>query len=343
MSSPRTLYLHANAEDYLADSLLHGLGSCSGSDVVDVPRRDALYDDLSAERRSTSTGAASRSYGRLPSPARTARVALRGRRQASSASSCSPTSTATGARGCGSAADAAPPAREGRPRSPRSTAATGSAHVPVRHSVVAPGPALAAAARRRARGVLQARVHADDGLAALLRPAAAAGRGAAPAACRAAHRLLDPRGSPGDRPGSQVQAPRHPRRRPRGPSAPGGEQPALRVRVRGRLLRGPARVALRHHHQEGRLGTLRHYESRPVAPCPASGIATPSRRAARRTGSTTATPSLWERSELLARLDAMGDGEYAALREGALRWATRTPRVPGRGSSLPPSRRAAAP
>jgi hypothetical protein len=37
------LYLHSNAEDYLADSLLHGLRTVLGEQVVDVPRRDSLY------------------------------------------------------------------------------------------------------------------------------------------------------------------------------------------------------------------------------------------------------------------------------------------------------------
>ena len=37
------LYLHSNAEDYLADSLLHGLRTVLGEDVVDVPRRDSMY------------------------------------------------------------------------------------------------------------------------------------------------------------------------------------------------------------------------------------------------------------------------------------------------------------
>ena len=44
MGLPRVLFLHANSEDYLADSLLHGLRLLLGSRIVDVPRRDALYD-----------------------------------------------------------------------------------------------------------------------------------------------------------------------------------------------------------------------------------------------------------------------------------------------------------
>jgi hypothetical protein len=48
------LYLHSNAEDYLADSLLHGLRSVLGDAVVDVPRRDSMY----------AVGDHGRTYGR---------------------------------------------------------------------------------------------------------------------------------------------------------------------------------------------------------------------------------------------------------------------------------------
>lgn len=37
-------------EDYLADSLLHGLKTLLGADVVDSPRRDSLYRDFPSER-----------------------------------------------------------------------------------------------------------------------------------------------------------------------------------------------------------------------------------------------------------------------------------------------------
>jgi hypothetical protein len=66
MAAPRVLYLHANSEDYLADSLLHGLREVLGADVVDVPRRDALYDDLAPERRRTLYGRGFTLYGRMP-------------------------------------------------------------------------------------------------------------------------------------------------------------------------------------------------------------------------------------------------------------------------------------
>lgn len=62
------LFLHANSEDYLADSLLHGLRLVLGDEVVDVPRRDALYDDLPAERRAALYGRGFTLYGRLPEP-----------------------------------------------------------------------------------------------------------------------------------------------------------------------------------------------------------------------------------------------------------------------------------
>jgi hypothetical protein len=66
MGLPRVLYLHANSEDYLADSLLHGLRLVLGDRLVDVPRRDALYDDLTPERRRNLYGRGFTLYGRLP-------------------------------------------------------------------------------------------------------------------------------------------------------------------------------------------------------------------------------------------------------------------------------------
>jgi hypothetical protein len=66
MSPPRVLFLHANSEDYLADSLLHGLRLVLGERVVDVPRRDALYDDLTPARRRALYGRGFTLYGRLP-------------------------------------------------------------------------------------------------------------------------------------------------------------------------------------------------------------------------------------------------------------------------------------
>ena len=57
------LFLHSNAEDYLADSLLHGLRSVLGADVVDVPRRDSLY---AVEDQSRVYGRGFTLYGTLP-------------------------------------------------------------------------------------------------------------------------------------------------------------------------------------------------------------------------------------------------------------------------------------
>jgi hypothetical protein len=57
------LYLHGNAEDYLADSLLHGLRSVLGAEVVDVPRRDSLY---AVEDPARVYGRGFTLYGTLP-------------------------------------------------------------------------------------------------------------------------------------------------------------------------------------------------------------------------------------------------------------------------------------
>jgi hypothetical protein len=52
-------------EDYLADSLLHGLKTLVGEDVVDAPRRDSLYRDFTAERRARIYGCGFTLYGML--------------------------------------------------------------------------------------------------------------------------------------------------------------------------------------------------------------------------------------------------------------------------------------
>jgi hypothetical protein len=59
----RILFLHSNAEDYLADSLLHGLRTLLGADVVDVPRRDTMYEIAD---RSQVYGRGFTLYGTLP-------------------------------------------------------------------------------------------------------------------------------------------------------------------------------------------------------------------------------------------------------------------------------------
>jgi len=66
MPPPRILYLHGNSPEYMADSLLHGLRLVLGERVVDIPRCDALYDDLSPERRAEQYGRGFTLYGRLP-------------------------------------------------------------------------------------------------------------------------------------------------------------------------------------------------------------------------------------------------------------------------------------
>jgi hypothetical protein len=48
---PRILFLTTAHEDYLADSLLHGLRTLLGPSVVDFPKPDFLYDDYPLERR----------------------------------------------------------------------------------------------------------------------------------------------------------------------------------------------------------------------------------------------------------------------------------------------------
>jgi hypothetical protein len=48
---PRILFLTSPHEDYLADSLLHGLRTLLGAEVVDFPKPEYLYDSYPRERR----------------------------------------------------------------------------------------------------------------------------------------------------------------------------------------------------------------------------------------------------------------------------------------------------
>jgi len=64
--TPRVLFLHANGEDYLSDALLHGLRSVLGDAIVDVPRRDGLYQDLQPDTRAKMYGLGFTLYGLLP-------------------------------------------------------------------------------------------------------------------------------------------------------------------------------------------------------------------------------------------------------------------------------------
>lgn len=58
--------MHLNTQDYMADSLLHGLRTVLGDRVVDFPRRDVLYDDITDEQRSRAYGRGFTIFGRLP-------------------------------------------------------------------------------------------------------------------------------------------------------------------------------------------------------------------------------------------------------------------------------------
>jgi hypothetical protein len=48
---PRILFLATTHEDYLADSLLHGLRTLLGTSVVDIPKPEYLYDSFPLARR----------------------------------------------------------------------------------------------------------------------------------------------------------------------------------------------------------------------------------------------------------------------------------------------------
>jgi hypothetical protein len=59
----RVLFLQSNTDDYLADSLLHGLRTLLGADVVDAPRRDSMYEVADPSR---VYGRGFTLYGTLP-------------------------------------------------------------------------------------------------------------------------------------------------------------------------------------------------------------------------------------------------------------------------------------
>ena len=63
---PRILLLTTDHEDYLADSLLHGLRTLLGADVVDFPKVEFLYDSYPVERRQALYGHGFSLYGLLP-------------------------------------------------------------------------------------------------------------------------------------------------------------------------------------------------------------------------------------------------------------------------------------
>jgi hypothetical protein len=64
--SPRILFLTTPHEDYLADSLLHGLKTLMGVDVVDFPKVDFIYDSYPPERHGELYGHGFSLYGTLP-------------------------------------------------------------------------------------------------------------------------------------------------------------------------------------------------------------------------------------------------------------------------------------
>src|SRR3954465_315615 len=63
---PRVLFLTPDVEDYLADSLLHGLRQVLGEQCVDWPKREVVYDTFPADRRPQLYGRGFTLYGGLP-------------------------------------------------------------------------------------------------------------------------------------------------------------------------------------------------------------------------------------------------------------------------------------
>ncbi len=63
---PRLLFLTPGHEDYLADSLFHGLRTLLGVDVLDYPKIDFAYESYPIERRTHLYGHGFSLYGLLP-------------------------------------------------------------------------------------------------------------------------------------------------------------------------------------------------------------------------------------------------------------------------------------
>lgn len=63
--SPSVLFLADPSEDYVADTLFHGLRSVLGPDVVDYPKRDFLYASYPKERQGDLYGRGFTIYGLL--------------------------------------------------------------------------------------------------------------------------------------------------------------------------------------------------------------------------------------------------------------------------------------
>jgi hypothetical protein len=64
--APRILFLTANVEDYLSDSLFHGLRTLLGDRVVDYPRSEIAYSNYGEERIRGLYGHGFTLYGLLP-------------------------------------------------------------------------------------------------------------------------------------------------------------------------------------------------------------------------------------------------------------------------------------
>jgi hypothetical protein len=62
---PRILFLTTMHEDYLADSLLHGMRALLGPDVVDLPKAEFMYDSYPVQRRGDLYGRGFSLYGLL--------------------------------------------------------------------------------------------------------------------------------------------------------------------------------------------------------------------------------------------------------------------------------------
>jgi hypothetical protein len=62
---PRLLYITPNVEDYAADGLLHGLRTLLGADVVDFPKAEYLYTSMTPAARARIRGGGFTLYGLL--------------------------------------------------------------------------------------------------------------------------------------------------------------------------------------------------------------------------------------------------------------------------------------
>jgi hypothetical protein len=63
--APSVLFLADPAEDYVADTLFHGLRTLLGAGAVDYPKREAMYRSMPDERRRTLYGRGFTVYGLL--------------------------------------------------------------------------------------------------------------------------------------------------------------------------------------------------------------------------------------------------------------------------------------